>query len=188
MAVAIPFATRQQVVVMRDQGKSYRQISKELGVSYDTVRRICKRQEQLGENGLLPHYKQCGTTGIRLSTFFHRVSLWLKRAHPLWGAPYIRLQLDARYAMGRLPSIRTLQLWFKAANLTKPQPQLLNTPKLWAEYPHQVWQIDAKEHQHTLNGTRVCWLTIVDEKSGAVLAAPVFPLRPNRPSPFRAHL
>jgi transposase len=60
---------------MRDQGKSYRQISQQLGVSYDTVRRICKRQDQLGENGLLPHYKQCGTTGIRLSTFFHRVSL-----------------------------------------------------------------------------------------------------------------
>ncbi|WP_169521694.1 DDE-type integrase/transposase/recombinase [Spirosoma spitsbergense] len=77
--------------------------------------------------------------------------------------------------MGRLPSIRTLQLWFKAAGLTKPRPQLLNSPKVWAEYPHQVWQVDAKEQQRTLDGTKVCWLTVVDEKSGAVLAAPVFP-------------
>ncbi|WP_338868335.1 helix-turn-helix domain-containing protein [Spirosoma sp. SC4-14] len=188
MAVAIPFATRQQIAQMRDQGKLYRQISQELGVSYDAVRRICKRQAQQGEEGLVPHYKQCGTKGIRLAAFYHRVSLWLKRAHPLWGAPYIRLQLDARYAMGRLPSIRTLQLWFKAANLTKPRPQLLNTPKVWAEYPHQVWQVDAKEHQRTLDGTKVCWLTVVDEKSGAVLAAPVFPLWPNRSSTLRDHL
>ena len=83
MAIAIPFATRQQIVQMRDQGKSYRQISQELGVSYDAVRRIGKRQDQFGEEGLLPHYKQGGTTGIRLATFYHRVSLWLKRAHPL---------------------------------------------------------------------------------------------------------
>lgn len=77
--------------------------------------------------------------------------------------------------MGRIPSVRTLQLWFKAANLTKPRPQLLNSPKVWADHPHQVWQIDAKEHQRTLDGMRVCWLTVVDEKSRAVLAAPVFP-------------
>lgn len=179
MAVAIPFATRQQIVQIRALGKSYRQLSQELGVSYDAVRRICKRQQQQGEVGLIPRYKQCGITGIRLSTFYHRVSLWLKRSHPLWGAPYIRLQLDTRYAMGHLPSIRTLQLWFKAANLTKPRPQLLNSPKVWADHPHQVWQIDAKEHQHTLDGAKVCWLTVVDEKSGAVLAAPVFPLWPN---------
>lgn len=188
MAVAIPFGTRQQLVNMRVQGKSYQQISQELGVSYDTVRRICKRQHQQGDLGLLPAYKRCGVEGIRLSAFYHRVSLWLKRTHPQWGAPYIRLQLDSRYTMGRLPSIRTLQLWFKAANLTKPPRQLLNSPKVWAEYPHQIWQVDAKEHQHTLDGTKVCWLTVVDEKSGAVLAAPVFPLRPNRSSAFRGDL
>ncbi|WP_408641812.1 hypothetical protein [Spirosoma rhododendri] len=107
---------------MRAQGKSYCQISQELSVSYDAVRRISKRQGQFGEVGLLPRYKQCGTVGVRLAALYHRVSLWLKRAHPLWGAPYIRLQLNARYAMGCLPSIRTLQLWFKAAGLTKPRP------------------------------------------------------------------
>ena len=188
MAVAIPFAIRQQIVQLRAQGKSYRQISQELGVSYDVVRRICKRQRQQGEIGLIPRYKQCGITGIRLSAFYHRVSLWLKRVHPLWGAPYIRLQLDQRYTMGRIPSVRTLQLWFKAANLTKPRRQLLNSPKVWADQPHQVWQIDAKEHQRTLDGMRVCWLTVVDEKSGAVLAAPVFPLRSNRSGANWGHL
>lgn len=188
MAVAIPFATRQQIAQLRAQGKAYRQISQEMAVSYDAVRRICKRQDQLGEAGLLPRYKQCGTTGIRLAAFYHRVSLWLKRAHPLWGAPYIHLQLDARYAMGRLPSIRTLQLWFKAAGLSKPRPQLLNSPKVWAEYPHQVWQVDAKEQQRTLDGAKVCWLTVVDEKSGAVLAAPVFSPWPNRSGTLGAHL
>lgn len=188
MAVAIPFGTRQQIVQMRKQGKSYQHISQQLGVSYDAVRRICKRQQQQGEAGLLPNYKRCGSEGIRLSAFYHRVSLWLKRAHPLWGAPYIRLQLDTRYGMGRLPSIRTLQLWFKKANLTKPRPQLLNTPKVWADQPHQIWQVDAKEHQRTLDGTKVCWLTVVDEKSGAVLAAPVFSLRPNRTGTLKRRL
>ncbi len=179
MAVAIAFGTRQQLVTMRAQGKSYRQISQELSVSYDTVRRICKRQGQEGEAGLIPHYNRCGKQGTRLSKFYYRASLWLKRAHPSWGAPYIRLQLANRYPPAELPSVRTMQLWFKAANLTQPRRQLLNSPKVWAAYPHQVWQVDAKEQQRTLDGAKVCWLTCVDEKSGAVLAAPIFPLRPN---------
>ena len=54
MAVAIPFATRQQIVQLRVQGKSYRQINQELDVSYDVVRRICKRQRQQDESELIP--------------------------------------------------------------------------------------------------------------------------------------
>ncbi len=117
-----------------------------------------------------------------MSKFYHRVSLWLKRAHACPGAPYIRLQLANRYPLAELPSVRTLQLWFKAANLSQPRRQLLNSPKMWAQYPHQVWQVNAKEQQRTRDGSKACWLTPVDEKSGAVLAAPLFPLWPNQPS------
>ncbi|MDR6197290.1 hypothetical protein QE357_004402 [Siphonobacter sp. BAB-5404] len=37
------------------------------------------------------------------------------------------------YLMGCLPSIRTSSSGFKEANLSKPQPQLFNVLKVWAE-------------------------------------------------------
>ena len=51
MVVAIPFTTRRQIVQLRSQGKSYQPISQKLDVSYDAVRRICKRNQQQSESG-----------------------------------------------------------------------------------------------------------------------------------------
>ena len=39
---------------------------------------------------------------------------------------------------------------------------------------HECWQIDAKENLCLLDGSKACYLTMVDKKSGAVLATPCF--------------
>jgi len=43
---------------------------------------------------------------------------------------------------------------------------------------HQIWQVDAKEQQTLADGTKVCWLTITDEKSCGLIAA--IPFEVNR--------
>ena len=40
----------------------------------------------------------------------------------------------------------------------------------WAKKVHETWQIDAKERIVLADGSQGCWLTIIDEKSGATLA------------------
>lgn len=39
---------------------------------------------------------------------------------------------------------------------------------------HECWQIDAKENLCLLDGSKACYLTMVDKKSGAVLVTPCF--------------
>jgi hypothetical protein len=68
-----------------------------------------------------------------------------------------------------------MQYWLKTVAPPRPKT-ILRTSKRWATEPHMVWQTDAKEQQRLVDGTFFCYLTIMDEKSGALLAAPVFSL------------
>ena len=176
MAAALSLATRRRLVKAYRNGQSYRALAQEFGVSYHTVATLCQRFDQEGEAGLRPRYDRCGSTGIRSDALLYRAALWLKRRHPRWGAPFIQLQLEQRYPDKAMPAVRTLQAWFKQQGLAPQRSKPPKTDKQWARRAHQVWQVDAKEHQKTADATALCWLTITDEYTGAVLAAPVFPL------------
>ena len=80
-----------------------------------------------------------------------------------------------------VPSERTLQRWFKARQLYKPKSRfpLLPSPAP-AHQVHEVWQIDAKEKLHLGTGQKASYLSIVDEKSGSLLRAEVFPPLPHQ--------
>ena len=52
------------------------------------------------------------------------------------------------------------------------QLDLLSKKKVRAV--HECWQIDAKENLCLLDGSKACYLTMVDKKSGAVLTTPCF--------------
>lgn len=47
---------------------------------------------------------------------------------------------------------------------------------------HETWQVDAKENMQLANGKNVCWLSVVDEKSGAIIGTIVFPYKKYRKS------
>lgn len=47
---------------------------------------------------------------------------------------------------------------------------------------HNIWQVDAKEQITLSDGQKACYLSIVDEKSGAWLGSSVFPLYPYQSS------
>lgn len=151
-------------------------VCKEHRLSYSTIRRLWQRYKTEGISGLKPHYDQCGCRQPQGETLIYRCALWLKRHHPDWGAAAIGVVLHDHYPQKSLPSERTLQRWFKAQHLYPPKGLIAVSHPEPATAVHDIWQVDAKEKLHLHSGQVACYLTIVDEHSGSLLKAVVFPL------------
>lgn len=119
MGQALPLALRQEIVSLRESGKTYRQISEQLHVGYATSKNIWYSYRKQGEAGLQTRYANCGIKTKRSGANMYRIVLWLKRLHPGWGAGRIRIGLLSRYDEKLIPSERTMQRWFKEK---KPDP------------------------------------------------------------------
>jgi transposase len=173
MGQAISMAVREQFIRLKAQRHSLSAISEQLDLRYGTA---CKLSAQLKAEGSLSlHYQHCGPKDVKSNPLLVRASCWLRRLHPGWGAPFIRLQLVRRYGAQGVPKSRTLQRWFRRWKLTKPRQQV-NQPSIGtATAVHNIWQVDAKENLTLHDGSPACYLTITDEHSGAGLAALVFP-------------
>lgn len=118
MGQAIPLSIRVRIVKQRQNGKKFITISQEEQISYSSVLKIWKRFEEKGQECLAADYQNCGLKGCQ-TVKIKRVALWLRYLHPDWGAPFIHMILDQRYGLDALPSIRSIQLWFRAAGRNK---------------------------------------------------------------------
>ena len=181
MPSALPVAVRQQIIDLKSKGSTLQSIAQQRELSYSTVRQVWKRYKAEGSKGLVPHYHKCGPSpGSKCTALVYRAALWLKRGHPHWGAALICLILQERYEQMSVPSERSVQRWFKAQKLYKPASHFAAvqspTSALSAHQVHEVWQIDAKEKLCLASGQKVSYLSVVDEKSGCLLKAVVFPL------------
>jgi hypothetical protein len=152
-------------------------------MSYRTVRGLWERYRRRGPAGLETDYAQCARCGPRFESSVPEAALQLKRDHPRWGATLIRLQLGKQFGGQPLPSDRTLQNWFRQADLTPRRPQRPQPDRQRAQRPHQVWQVDAKEQIPLADGSRCTAFCATDEASGALLGAALFP-----PGPLRCGL
>lgn len=182
MPGALPIDVRQHIIELKNKGNSLQSIVNELHLCYATVQRLWKRYKAAGSGGLTPHYSRCGpAAGPRCATLIYRAALWLKRCHPDWGAVLIQVSVQHRYKDTAVPSERTLQRWFKARQLYKLKSRfpLLPLPPS-AHQVHDVWQIDAKEKLQLGSGQKAAYLSVVDEHSGALLKAAVFPPLPHQ--------
>jgi len=180
MPCALPMTVRQQVIELRTKGSSLQSIAIEQQLSYSTLLRLWKRYKAEGTVGLTTHYNNCGpVAGPRCSPVIYRAAVWLKRCHPDWGAALIRVILKDRYKDLAIPSERTLQQWFRAKQLYKPKSRFPVVQSI-AQQAHDVWQIDAKEKLCLTGGQKASYLSVVDEKSGCLLKAAVFPLLPHQ--------
>lgn len=177
MGRATEMGQREQLIALKQQGHSLAHISQQVQLPFATVRNLSARFKKQGH--LTVAYANCGPKNPTTEALLQRASLWLKRHHPTWGAPLIRLKLMDRYGPDRTPATRTLQRWFRQKNLNKPRQQRAQPPIGQSKAPHNIWQVDAKENLTLADGTPACYLTITDEHSGAGLEAPVFPLRTN---------
>ena len=182
MGAAIDLQKRREILAAYAAGASMIAVAARFDVAYQTVRTLCQRVAADGEAALTPRYDRCSKTGLRSEPLYYRAACWLKRLHPGWGAPLIRLKLVERYATDdmtvSIPAVRTMQVWFRSKGLSRRRSRPPQPPKQWASHVHDVWQVDAKERQRIADGTACCWLTVTDEHSTAILAAPVFPLGP----------
>jgi transposase len=175
MPQATPVPIRQKIVMRHEAGESLAQIASEMKLSYDTVRGIWRRYRDRGEKGLKPDYDQCGQKGPRAPKLVHRAAIWLKRAHPKWGATLIKLLIEDKWPTLPVPHERTLQRWFRAAGVNRrARRRLVGQNHARGKEVHEVWQMDAKEQIELADGSEVSWLTLSDEKSGAVIAGEVF--------------
>jgi len=182
MGAATAIHLRELIVREKESGKSLVKIADEQNLSYSTTCNIWRLYKAKGLKGLKPKYNNCGPKEILSSYRIYRMSKWLKRRYPNWGAPFIKTILEERYPQEVVPSVRTLQIWFKKAGYIKPKFYREEPKEVKVESTHDCWQIDAKEHIKLADGTKACYLTTVDVKSGSVLATPIFSQRKNEPS------
>lgn len=159
-------------------GEKLSQISRSLKVDYQTLRGWAKRYREKGEPGLKACYAKCGRIS-KADEALREQALQYKRAHPQWGAGFIRIQLQKAFAGAYAPKERQLQRWFAQAGLQKPATRLPKFPLDWAKRPLERVQVDANEQLRTKDGKPCCYLTYTDEHTGSALEALVFPLCPH---------
>jgi hypothetical protein len=169
---------REQILSLKEQGKTYLQIGEVLGLSRHSVRGICRRVQKAGKAALKPSYENCGKREIHFERLLWRSAIFLKRRHPTWGGGIIRVILKQRWPERTLPTVRTLQRWFLKAGLaTTPAPSNPQPHRARAKEVHHCWQVDAVSHQTLADGTQACWLSATDEASRAIVVASAFPLK-----------
>ena len=170
---------RQEIVRRRQQGLPLTQIAADLAIPYGTVRNIWRLYRRHDREGLAPDYRSCGRPVPPPIQELLRIACDLKREHPVWGAGLSRLQLRKHAHDRDLPSVRSLQLAFVRAGVNRPRRRraaAVVVPQ--AVQPHEIWQVDAVENVPLATGQRICWLTVTDEASGAILATEVSPPPP----------
>ena len=175
MPQAVPLPLREQIVQLYQQGCSYQTIARTVPVKARTIRSLCQRFRQRGQDGLAPDYDRCGHPGSRFAANLKEQALAWKREHRRWGAGFLRLQLAQRFPQTPLPAERTLQAWFQAAGLQPARAQAPPVERQAAQAVHEVWQMDAKERMRLADGSGTSTLTVTDEASGALLETVVFP-------------
>jgi len=175
MPRALPMPLREAIVEQHRAGETFPAIAAALHLSPWSVRKIWRRYRDLGPARLAPDYDRCGPREPHSPRLLYRAALWLRRRHPTWGAPVIRVLLQKRWPEASVPHERTLQRWFRRHPLLPPPRQLPPQNPARGVEPHEVWQMDAKEKVRLQDGSQASWLTLVDEASGALAAAEVFP-------------
>lgn len=175
MPAPLSLSLRERILARCQRGQTPAAIAQELGLCPRTVRNLCARFRQLGDAALETSYRAPAPT--KPSSAIEQ-ALLLHQQHPSWGASFVLHKREQMHAELERPGMRTLQRWFRRyalpAALPGRKPDSACPP---ADYPHQVWQMDAVEQLRLQTGQQVSWLRWVDECSGAVLGTVVFPPR-----------
>jgi hypothetical protein len=173
MPRAVPVPIRLRLFELADQRCPASAIAQQLALPPRTVRDLLARRPALLAAGLRPAYHRCGR---RLQPC--DAAIELRRQHPTWGAPYVRVVL-AEGPPGPLPSARTLQRHFRRAGLQPAPPgRRPRARRRRARRAHEVWELDACERLRlSAPGQEACWVRLADEHTGAFLRTRVFPPR-----------
>jgi len=126
MGSSIPYNYRKLIVAKRKSGKSYTEISQELGYSISGIKKIWYAYQKLGEASYSTNYKNCG----RKSPFDKSVKDSITKIRTgQQGAPFVFSKLHKDYPHKRIPSIRTLQSWWQTKKVSCPKGRPSNEKK-----------------------------------------------------------
>lgn len=180
MGQAKPSSFRLMVVREKQtEGLSYYELSRRHGVSYNTIRVICRSYEVKGESSLVPDYSACGRRACPEYEKGYRLVRLVKHLHASWGVPYITTRIREHFPDLPLLSDRQYQRFLKAnrtLNAVIPPPKIPKfSPDERPRQAHQEWQVDAKERIVLKDNSEACYLNFTDTKSHALLKAKAFP-------------
>src|SRR5258708_210248 len=113
MPSPLPFAVRHAIWQRSRAGHSAAAIAAELDLAPRTIRRIVTLLQQQGANALVPAYRS-GRGPLCPAAV---AAVALKREHPTWGAPLIRVMLLRQFPASEVPTPRSLQRRFAQAGL-----------------------------------------------------------------------
>lgn len=107
-------------------------------------------------------------------------ALEARACHSTWGASKLRWVLRQEHKRRKVPSIRTLHRWLKAAQQVTARPwcapigpKQVQANWVFPRRANDVWSIDFKGWFRTADGSRVYALTVCDMSSHFILAIAV---------------
>lgn len=175
MPAALSVEKRREIIKRHEAGETLKVISEQMQLSYNTVKKIWSHWRKYQK--VSPNYEQAKEKGTRKYRGVYEEAIEMKAAHVGWGAPLIHLKLSQQHPDKDLPSIRTLQRWFRQAGVSR-SPKVRQRKETYVkrgQVAHEVWAMDAKEQMKLEDGSDASWLVVTDEASGAILDAQVFP-------------
>jgi transposase InsO family protein len=175
MPAPLPIPTRKAILRRWQAGQEAATVAADLDLIPRSVRRLYQRFRDHGISDIGPNHRTSNTH--RQDAPAYSAALALRQEHPTWGAPLIHVMLGHNFPKRSLPCPRTLQRWFAHAGLGyAPKTRMPGvTDYHRADFPHDVWQMDAAEQLKLADGHhQVSWLKIVDEHTGAVLLTKIF--------------
>ncbi len=176
------YDVRRKAIELWKGGQTKADISRHLGVDYDTLLGWLKRYDQEGEQGLSLRYERCGRKPRVEISPVEAKALELIGKHKEWGAGYVRVHLLREFPGEQIPQPRQIQRWIAKSGVRPKHTKLPPVDADWASKPLERVQVDAKERLRTKDGKECCYLNFTDEHTGAELDAFVFPLRKDQPS------
>ena len=162
---------------------NFRALCRKFCISAPTGYKWLARYRAVGANGLHELSRKPLRSPNRAPSRWRNELFALRRKHPTWGVKKLRVMLERGHPRTRkLPALRTLGRWLKAAGLTvprpprnRPGPQVRPPALSKARRPNDVWTIDFKGWFRTADGQRADPLTIRDLLSRYLLCTTLVP-------------
>ena len=160
---------------------NFRELCRQFAISAPTGYKWLARYCAGGGDGLQELSREPQRSPQKFRSPWRNEVITLRRKHPTWGAKKLQIRLKKKHPRARkLPSLRTLGRWLKAADLTTPRPPrsrpgpLVERPVLThSDLCNEVWTIDFKGWFRTADGQRCDPLTIRDLGSRHLLCASI---------------
>lgn len=170
------------VVAARIKAEPFTILCARFGITRPTGYKWLARYLQHGTAGLAERSRRPLAQPTKLHVKWRERVILQRRTHRTWGSKKVRTSLRRSHPRARLPSLRTIDRWLKAALLTRPaSPRrrfgpARERPKLTiATHPNDVWTVDFKGWFCTGDRRRCDTLTVRDLASRYLLGVLIVP-------------